>query len=130
MTLLIGVNNQFQGKLFSIYETEFIELVTSAISFVGGDKSKLIIVSIPDYGYTPFGQNRNPQNISAEIDMYNSFAEDYANENNLSYVYITDITREGLEDPSLVASDGLHPSELAYSRFVERLTPIALEKIK
>ena len=104
--------------------------MTSAISFVGGDKSKLIIVSIPDYGYTPFGQSGNRQKISAEIDMYNGFAEDYANEYNLSYVYITDITREGLEDPSLVASDGLHPSELAYSRFVERLTPIALEKIK
>ena len=130
VTLLIGVNNQFQGKLFSVYETEFIELVTSAISFVGGDKSKLIIVSIPDYAYTPFGQNRNPQNISAEIDAYNSFAENYALDNGLSYAYITDITREGLEDPSLVASDGLHPSELAYSRFVERLTPIALEKIK
>ncbi|RZO21169.1 MAG: SGNH/GDSL hydrolase family protein [SAR92 clade bacterium] len=130
VTLLIGVNNQFQGKLFSVYETEFIELVTSAISFVGGDKSKLIIVSIPDYAYTPFGQNRNPQNISAEIDAYNSFAENYAVDNELSYAYITDITREGLEDPSLVASDGLHPSELAYSRFVERLTPIALEKIK
>ena len=128
VTLLIGVNNQFQGKLFSVYEKEFIELVTSAISFVGGDKSKLIIVSIPDYGYTPFGQNRNPQNISAELDMYNSFAENYASENNLSYAYITDITREGLEDPSLVASDGLHPSELAYRRFVERLMPIALEK--
>jgi len=130
VTLLIGVNNQFQGKLFSVYETEFIELVTSAISFVGGDKSKLIIVSIPDYAYTPFGQNRNPQNISAEIDAYNSFAENYAVDNELSYAYITDITREGLEDPSLVASDGLHPSEVAYSRFVERLTPIALEKIK
>ena len=130
VTLLIGVNNQFQGKLFSVYEKEFIELVTSAISFVGGDKSKLIIVSIPDYGYTPFGQNRNPQNISAELDMYNSFAENYASENNLSYVYITDITREGLEDPSLVASDGLHPSEIAYSRFVERLLPLALEKTK
>jgi len=130
VTLLIGVNNQYQGKPFSVYEAEFVELVTSAISFVGGDKSKLIIVSIPDYGYTPFGQSGNRQKISAEIDMYNSFAEDYANENNLSYVYITDITREGLEDPSLVASDGLHPSEIAYSRFVERLLPLALEKIK
>ena len=130
VTLLIGVNNQYQGKPFSVYEAEFVELVTSAISFVGGDKSKLIIVSIPDYAYTPFGQSGNRQKISAEIDMYNGFAEDYANEYNLSYVYITDITREGLEDPSLVASDGLHPSELAYSRFVERLTPIALEKIK
>ena len=90
----------------------------------------MIVVSIPDYAYTTFGQSGDSQKISAEIDMYNSFAEDYANDNNLSYVYITDITREGLDNPSLVAPDGLHPSELAYSRFVERLMPIALEKIE
>ena len=52
VTLLIGVNNQYQGKPFSVYEAEFVELVTTAISFVGGDESKLIVVSIPDYAYT------------------------------------------------------------------------------
>lgn len=129
VTLLIGVNNQYQSKAFSVYESEFIELVNYAISFVGGDAAKLIIISIPDYAYTPYGQNGNPQAISADIDMYNSFAEDYAEENSLTYVYITDITREGLNNPNLVALDGLHPSGLAYTKFVERILPFALDKV-
>ena len=112
-----------------MYESEFIELVNYAISFVGGDAAKLIIISIPDYAYTPYGQNGNPQAISADIDMYNSFAEDYAEENSLTYVYITDITREGLNNPNLVALDGLHPSGLAYTKFVERILPFALDKV-
>ena len=108
---------------------EFVQLVNSAISLVSGDLTKLIIVSIPDYAYTPYGQNGNPQAISADIDLYNAFAENYAKENSLTYVYITDITREGLDNPTLVALDGLHPSELAYARFVERLLPLALDKV-
>ena len=67
VTLLIGVNNQFQGKPFEVYETEFAELVDSAISLVGDDASKLIVVSIPDYAFTPFGQNFNPIATSAEL---------------------------------------------------------------
>jgi lysophospholipase L1-like esterase len=129
VTLLIGVNNQYQGKSVSVYETEFVELVNSAISFVGGDATKLVIVSIPDYAYTPYGQNGNPQAVSADIDLYNAYAEEYTEDNGLTYVYITDITREGLDNPSLVALDGLHPSELAYAKFVERLLPFALDKI-
>ncbi|MFQ3359072.1 MAG: acyl-CoA thioesterase-1 [Porticoccaceae bacterium] len=130
VTLLIGVNNQYQSKPFSVYETEFIELVNSAISFVGDDATKLIIVSIPDYAYTPYGQNGNALAVSADIDRYNSFAADYAEENGLTYVYITDITREGLDDPNLVALDGLHPSGLAYAKFVERILPLALAKVE
>jgi lysophospholipase L1-like esterase len=64
------------------------------------------------------------------LDNYNQYAENYCLENNISYVYITDITREGIENPALVASDNLHPSALAYSKFVERLLPIAIEKIQ
>ena len=130
VTLLIGVNNQSQGNSVSVYETEFVELVNSAISFVGGDATKLVIVSIPDYAFTPFAQNfTNRQAISADIDLYNAYAEEYAEDNGLTYVYITDITREGLDNPSLVAPDGLHLSELAYAKFVERLLPLTLEKI-
>ena len=129
--LLIGVNNQFQGKLFSLYEQEFPELITTAISLAKNDKTNVIVVSIPDYAYTTFGQNYgNPIETSSEIDMYNTFAENYCNQQNISFVNITDITRQGLDDPSLIASDGLHPSELAYSKFVERLLPIALLKIE
>lgn len=130
VTLLIGVNNQFQGKPFDVYETEFIALVDRAISSVGGDASRLIVLSIPDYAFTPFGNARNPIRTSADIDLYNNYARDYCEDNGLTYVDITDITREGLNDPELVATDGLHPSELAYSRFVERLMPIALEKLE
>ncbi|WP_370213595.1 SGNH/GDSL hydrolase family protein [Mesoflavibacter profundi] len=127
VTLLIGVNNQYQGKDFSIYETEFPELVDIAITKAKGDKNRVIVVSIPDYAFTPFGNGNTT--ISSEIDTYNAFAENYCNANNITFVNITDITRNGLEDTDLVASDGLHPSEKAYSLFVERLLPYALEKL-
>lgn len=131
VTLLIGVNNQYQNKPFSLYEQEFPQLVTTAIQKAKNNRDNVIVVSIPDYAYTPFGQGRsNPENISNEIDMYNNFAEQYCNQNNISYVYITDITREGLSNPGLVASDNLHPSELAYSRFVDRILPVAIEKLQ
>ena len=127
VTLLIGVNNQYQGKDFSIYETEFPELVDIAITKAKGDKNRVIVVSIPDYAYTSFGNGNTT--ISSEIDAYNAFAENYCNANNITFINITDITRNGLEDTDLVASDGLHPSEKAYSLFVERLLPYALEKL-
>jgi lysophospholipase L1-like esterase len=89
-----------------------------------GDKNNVIVLSIPDYAYTPFGQgSSNPENISTQIDMYNLFAENYCIENNVDFVNITDITRQGLENPTLVAGDGLHPSKTAYTKFVERLLP-------
>lgn len=131
VTLLIGVNNQFQGKPFSIYETEFPELLQTAIIAARGDQTNVIVLSIPDYTFTPFGQNfGNPNTTSAQIDNYNAYAENYCNANDITFVNITDISREGLNDPDLVASDGLHLSELAYSIIVERLLPIALEKIE
>lgn len=126
VTLLIGVNNQYQNKPFSLYQTEFVELVNTAISLVDEDSSKLIVVSIPDYAYTPFGQNYNPNYISEQLMLYNTFAQTYCDDNGLNYVYITDITQEGLNNPELVASDNLHPSTLAYTKFVERILPIAL----
>lgn len=131
VTLLIGVNNQFQHKQFSLYENEFPILVDKAIAVAKGDKTNVIVVSIPDYAYTTFGQSRpDPQTISEEIDQYNTFAQNYCDQNGINYINITDITREGLNNPNLVASDGLHPSELAYSKFVERLRPVAIEKIQ
>lgn len=122
VTLLIGVNNQYQSKPFSLYETEFPELLQTAIALAKGDKNRVIVVSIPDYAFTPFGQgSSNPENISNQIDNYNLFAKNHTESLGIEFVNITDITREGLNDPDLVASDNLHPSELAYSKFVERL---------
>lgn len=131
VTLLIGVNNQFQGRPFSLYETEFPALVTKAISFAKGDAENVIVVSIPDYAFTPFGQSfGNPAVTSQEIDQYNNFAETYCAANGITFVNITDITRQGLINTALVATDNLHPSELAYTLFVERLLPVATNKIQ
>lgn len=127
VTLLIGVNNQYQHKPFSLYEQEFPQLVTKAISLAKGDKSSVIVISIPDYAYTLYGQGSAI--VSAEIEQYNTFAKNYCVQNNIEFVNITDITQQGLVNPSLVSSDGLHPSELAYSKFVERILPKAIAVI-
>lgn len=127
VTLLIGVNNQYQNKPFSLYEQEFPELVNHAIQFAKGDKKNLVVVSIPDYAFTPFGQG-SPA-ISEGIFQYNEFAKNYCLANNITFVNITDITRQGLLEPELVASDGLHPSAIAYAKFIERILPEAKVKI-
>ncbi|MGM8361618.1 SGNH/GDSL hydrolase family protein [Flavobacterium sp. ARAG 55.4] len=131
VTLLIGVNNQYQRKNFSLYEKEFPELVTKAISLAKGDKTNVIVISIPDYAYTPFGQSYgNPATISTEIDRYNAFAKSYCESNGILFLNITDISRQGLNNTSLVANDGLHPSESAYHLFTERLLPKAVAVLK
>jgi acyl-CoA thioesterase-1 len=130
VTLLIGVNNQYNHLPFSIYESEFPELVNTAIEKAGGEKSKVIVVSIPDYAYTPFGQSTgSAAQISSELSFYNTFAEQYCEANGIAFVYITDITQQGLNDTALVASDGLHPSVKAYTAFTERILPLALEAL-
>ena len=125
VTLLIGVNNQYQNKPFSVYEQEFPELVNRSIAFAKGDKTNVVVVSIPDYAYTPFGQGAS--NISTAIAQYNTFAANYCSQNNITFVNITDITQRGFIEPNLVATDGLHPSQVAYAKFVERLLPKAIE---
>jgi acyl-CoA thioesterase I len=131
VTLLIGVNNQYQNKDFSIYTTEFVDLVNKAIILGKGSKSNLIVVSIPDYAFTPYGVSTgNQAKISTEIDNYNAFAQKYCQDNGITYVNITAITKEGLKNTKLVTTDDLHPSELAYAKFVELILPkakIALE---
>ncbi|KRD11123.1 lysophospholipase [Flavobacterium sp. Root901] len=126
VTLLIGVNNQYQGRDFSVYEKEFPELVTKAIALAKGDKKNVVVLSIPDYAYTSFGMmfgTDGRMKITNEINKYNTFAENYCMMNGVTFVSITDITRNGLTNTSLVASDGLHPSESAYALFVERILP-------
>lgn len=127
VTLLIGVNNQYQNLPFSLYEQEFPQLVSIAIEKAKGKKENLIVVSIPDYAYTPFGNGNST--ISSQLDNYNAFAENYCLANNITFVTITDITRLGLTQPNLVANDGLHPSTIAYTKFVERILPKAKEKL-
>ncbi len=131
VTLLIGVNNQYQNRSFEIYETEFPALLNKAILFAKGNPKNVIVISIPDYAFTPFGENsNNRENISNEIDAYNNYAKEVAERLHVKFIEITDITRQGLNDPELVASDGLHPSKKAYEKFVERLLPVCLDILR
>lgn len=126
VTLLIGVNNQYQQRDFSLYQKEFPQLLNKAIALAKGDKKNVLVLSIPDYAYTPFASGYSQANrtkISNEIEQYNTFAENTCINNGVSFVSITDITRQGLSNKNLVASDGLHPSELAYKLFTDRILP-------
>ena len=126
VSLLIGVNNQYQSRPFSQYVNEFPILVDSAIQYAGGDPSRVFIVSIPDYAYTPFGQQSgNAAEISEELDEYNEFSRQVAEERGITYFNITPISRLGLQNPGFVASDGLHPSGVQYTEWVK----IMLESI-
>ena len=120
VSLLIGVNNQYQGRSISEYEREFEELLQIAIAHAGGDRSKLFVLSIPDYGFTPFGREKQKK-ISEQIDMFNSVNRTITKRSGVRYIDITDISRLGLEDPDLLATDGLHPSGKMYSLWVERI---------
>lgn len=131
VTLLTGVNNQYQNILFRTFFEEFPRLVNKAILLAKNDPSNVIVISIPDYAYTPFGQAQSdPASISNEIDDYNEYIEFYCNEFGITFINITDITRLGLEQPELVTIDDLNPSELAYTKFVERILPVAIEKLQ
>jgi lysophospholipase L1-like esterase len=118
VSLLIGVNNQYQGKPIETFTKEFEELLNTAIRLGGGKKENVFVVSIPDYGYTPFGKPKQ-EKISKELDEYNNMSRGITEKHGIKYFYITDISRKGLEDSDLVASDGLHPSGKQYNKWVD-----------
>lgn len=121
VSILIGVNNQYQGMDIASYEPDLRKIIDIALKIVDQDSSRLMILSIPDYAYTPFGNGF--ANISEEIDAYNDIKRRVAEEYGIAYIYITDISREGLDNPSLVAADGLHPSKEQYARWVRTILP-------
>jgi lysophospholipase L1-like esterase len=120
VSLLIGVNNFFQGKSADNYEKEFEGLLKTAIKLAGGKKSRVFVLSIPDYGYTPFGK-KDQETISKGIDAFNRINEAVAQKLDVKYYNITDISRRGLAEPDLVAFDGLHPSGKMYTEWIERI---------
>ena len=121
VTLLIGVNNQYRERTIDNYRKEFESLLLRAISFAGNDKKRVIVLSIPDWGITPFAEGRDRKKIAAEIDDYNKVNHEIASRYNIYYIDITPWTREAAENPSLLASDGLHPSADEYKRWAVRI---------
>lgn len=123
VTLLIGVNDQFRNYPIQEYPPRFLRLLQKAIEFAGGNVGRVQVLSIPDYGVTPFAANRNPPKIAAEIDAYNRLADSVCRTRNVAFTNITPISREGAANAALNASDGLHPSGIQYQRWAQLLAP-------
>ena len=130
ITLLIGVNNQYQGKPFSQYESELNELIDKAIHLLEGRSDRLIVVSIPDYSVSPFAASSNKTKIAEEIKKYNTFKQETTKSKGARFVYITDLTQNANEDLSLLAFDQLHPSGKSYAQWVSRILPVLHDIIK
>ncbi|MEO6452471.1 MAG: SGNH/GDSL hydrolase family protein [Ginsengibacter sp.] len=121
VTLLIGVNNQYQHKSLDEYKIEFTRLLDSAITYAGNIKSHVFVLSIPDYSVTPFAQGSDMAAIAREIDEFNAANKKISDDYHVQYLDITAISREALSNPDLNATDGLHPSGSQYRRWAELL---------
>jgi lysophospholipase L1-like esterase len=117
VSLLIGVNNQYRGRSVEAYKPQFKTLLERAIKYAGGRKDRVFVVSIPDWGQTPFGVNKAAQ-VAKEIDVYNAANDSITKAFGIQYFNITPISREWKTDSALVAKDGLHPSGKQYGRWV------------
>lgn len=123
VTLLVGVNDQFRGGTAAAFEPELRAMLGTAVSLAGG-VCGVVVVTIPDYGQTPFGAG-DAARIAAGIDAFNGVVRAEAQRAGVALVDITDISRRGLAEPALVARDGLHPSAAQYAEWVGRLAPVA-----
>jgi lysophospholipase L1-like esterase len=130
VSLLIGVNNQYRGRSVEQFQKEFIELLEIAIKFAGNKSEQVFVVSIPDWGITPFGGKGQNKTISEQIDLYNKVKKEETDKKGILFIDITPISRLAINDISLIAKDGLHPSEKMYRQWVEKILPELLKKIK
>ncbi len=128
VSILIGVNNQFQGKLITEYEAELREIFNKAVNHSKTREQGVFAISIPDYGATPFGEN-NAEQIGLEIDEFNRVFRLMAEEFNVDFYNITPMSREAATNRDLVAGDSLHPSGLMYRLWVDDIIEKVAEKL-
>ncbi|MGF2412830.1 GDSL-type esterase/lipase family protein [Ferruginibacter sp.] len=124
VTLLIGVNNQYQSRSQAEYATEFTELLNTAIQYAGNSVKRVAVLSIPDWGVTPFANGRDRALIALQIDSFNVINKQIALAKGVNYIDITASSRMATNDPALVATDGLHPSGKEYEKWAKLLTVI------
>jgi lysophospholipase L1-like esterase len=130
VTLLIGVNDQYQGLDADGYRKRFAQLLSTSISFTS-DAQHVFVLSIPDYSVTPFASHTgDTARIRTQIDQFNSINKEIAVANNVNYIDITPSTRLALNDPSLIANDGLHPSGKLYGKWVDLMFPVMNDVLK
>lgn len=128
VSILIGVNNQYQGKPETEYEEELRQIFRKAVNHCKIREKGVFAVSIPDYGYTPFGAS-NQEEIGEEIDRFNEIFRRVAEEFEVDFYNITPISRDAVDNPDLIASDDLHPSGLMYRYWVDFFVNQVAEKL-
>ncbi|NOS84572.1 MAG: SGNH/GDSL hydrolase family protein [Ignavibacteria bacterium] len=119
VTLLIGVNNQYRGRSSEGYRAELKQLLDIAVKYTGGKKENVFVLSIPDWGVTPFAEGKDRGKIAAEIDEYNRVKKEECEKLGVKYYDITGISR--IKDPDMIATDGLHPSGEMYKMWVDKI---------
>jgi lysophospholipase L1-like esterase len=131
VTLLIGVNNQYRGRSAEQYRGEFAALLSRAIGFAHGVAGRVVVVSIPDWGATPFAaaSGRDRRRIASEIDAFNAVARAECERRSVAFVDITPISRAPDPEAKLIAGDGLHPSAAQYRLWVERALPVVRARL-
>ena len=120
--LLIGVNNQYRGLSVEEYAHDVECLLEKAIAFAGGNREHVFVLSIPDWGLSPFAEDQNTTEIAGQIDQFNTVNAATAHRFNCKYIDICSISRRQ-SDPKYFTSDNLHPSPLAYDEWVQELLP-------
>lgn len=123
VSLLIGVNNQYRGLDVQVYRSEFKNLLLEAIEFAGGRPGRVLVLSIPDWGVTPFAAGRERGQIAAQIDAFNEVNRQEAQSMGAIYIDITEISRQAAQEIDWIAVDGLHPSGKMYATWVESALP-------
>lgn len=123
VSLLIGVNNQYRGRDPGEYRAQFAALLARAVAFAGGDAGRVVVLSIPDWGVTPFATGRVRRNIARELDAFNALAREECARSGVAFVDITPISRDPVHG-QLLADDGLHPSGAQYALWAERALPV------
>lgn len=124
VSLLIGVNNQYRGQSQDRYRTEFQALLRRAVQFAGGKTNRVFVLSIPDWGVSPFARDRDQKQIAAEIDAFNAIAQEECRKVGIAYVDITPLSRKAVGDDSQFASDGLHYSGKQMKQWAELALPV------
>ena len=123
VTLLIGVNNQYRGRDLASYRGEFTQLLQRAVELAGDNPRHVVVVSIPDWGITPFARGRDARAVAREIDAYNAANREIAGNSHAHYADVTGISRDRGEREDMLVSDGLHPSAAMYTRWLDAILP-------
>lgn len=130
VSLLIGVNNQYRGRSVENYRDEFLQLLNTAIGFAGGKKEHVFVLSIPDWGVTPFAEGKDRVKIAGEIDAYNAACKEITEQSGCHFIEITESTRAHAAKPDYLVADALHPSGKEYAVWAQRLAEAVSNQLK